>query len=112
MGNCRKVLASNQFKLFVLLAIGVTACYLLATNDDFHQPVTKSHRILLTNSDGIRRTIVPSTQPYRNVFYVPCGKKVFDFKHFFSVKSILRFLGSDNVVLYYETEPTTDAYNT
>ena len=74
----------------------------------------QASRRLETNK-AVNATIkpaVPSTKAHHDVYYVWCGRKVFEFKHYLSVVSVLRFLNPDNVMLYYQTKPKVNRYNT
>ena len=55
---------------------------------------------------------VQLTRLYINIFYVWCGKRTFECKHYLSIMSVLRFRRSDNVVLYYDIHPRRETYNT
>jgi len=71
------------------------------------------------NSPGavISRSPPPSDVPvvgHATVFYVWCGQRPFEFRHYLSVRSVLRVLRPDTVWFYYEWEPIVDRklYNT
>jgi len=48
------------------------------------------------------------------VYYVWCGRRWFEFVHYMSVMSVMRFVRPDNVVFYYDSYPVLDywLYNT
>ncbi|KAK2180872.1 hypothetical protein NP493_421g01047 [Ridgeia piscesae] len=48
------------------------------------------------------------------VYYVWCGRRWFEFVHYLSVMSVMRFVRPDNVVFYYDSYPVLDywLYNT
>jgi len=48
------------------------------------------------------------------VYYVWCGRRWFEFKHYLSVMSVVRLLRPDNIVFCYDSEPVVDSwtYNT
>ena len=48
------------------------------------------------------------------VYYVWCGRRWFEFKHYLSVMSVVRLLRPDSIVFLYDSEPVVDSsgYNT
>ncbi|CAH1784266.1 unnamed protein product [Owenia fusiformis] len=44
------------------------------------------------------------------VYFIWCGKKWFEFQHYLSVRSAIRFLNADRVILYYSNIPKVDGH--
>ena len=56
--------------------------------------------------DPLQENTVPNI-----VYYIWCDRKIFDFKHYLSVKSVFRFVNPDRVVIYLAHRPRIDKYN-
>ena len=101
----------NSWGVIVLLLVVFTTGFL------FHFAFYSSSRT--TNSltsckncgfnsdlDPLQENTVPNI-----VYYIWCDRKIFDFKHYLSVKSVFRFVNPDRVVIYLAHRPRIDKYN-
>ena len=62
---------------------------------------------------GDNKILDPALAP-NTVFYVWCGKRWFEFHHYISVLSVMKFIRPDNLIFFYDLEPVLDSwiYNT
>ena len=58
-------------------------------------------------SEEIKQLLLPGLVP-NTVHYVWCGDRWFEFKHFMSVKSVIRALKPDMILLHYDIIPKID----
>lgn len=63
----------------------------------------------LSPGDILDPNLAPNT-----VFYIWCGKRWFEFHHYLSVLSVMRYIRPDNLIFYHDIEPVLDSwlYNT
>ena len=103
----------NMRSVIVLLLVGFTTGCL------FHFAFYSSRIQRTTNSltackncgfnndlDPLQEDTVPNI-----VYYIWCDRKIFDFKHYLSVKSVFRFINPDRVVIYVAHQPRIDKYH-
>ena len=110
----------QQGIVYVVVAVSIFAIYRYSKNQSTEYtnprgPVIEPE-VSLTYHDGSVHTSplpVATTRRFRNVFYVWCDTR-FEFKHYLSVKSVLRFLSPDSVKIYHRRymHPGADIYNT
>lgn len=72
--------------------------------DIHHLPKNEPEESLLRNSkDKLSSDLAPN-----NVFFVWCGKRWFEFRHYLSVISVIKNLDPDNIYFYYDNYPIMD----
>ena len=59
--------------------------------------------VLVDSSQFLRSDLAPNT-----VHYVWCGRRVFQFKHYLSVLSVIKYIQPDVIIMHYYAKPEVD----